>query len=214
MSEVTMLNGLPVTMLNGCDCQKQNLSGVPDSSGALVAGAALGLAYLLTTTATNKTKSLNGFAADAGKEVLARAVPWVVGIGAVYFLAVKPVLEKVGIIETSEDKQRNTASLTYGTSLQSPFSPNYYKSQGQYAKLITRASAEALAKRMYDADGYFNDDETQVYGALRTLQYKTQVSWVADVFNQKYKKDLYQFLKAFMDDAEMDVVHGIVNNLK
>lgn len=158
-------------------------------------------------------KKLDGFAQVAGKEVLVKAVPWAVGIGLLYLLVLKPIMQKVGIIQSPEDKALENQTVGNSADPNSPFSPTYYK-QVAGAVLVTKAKAEELASQIFEADDMWNDDETEVFAALRQLSHKTQVSWVADNFNRLYKADLYQFMRAFMDDSEMIIAHGIVNNMK
>lgn len=154
------------------------------------------------------------YAKEVGKDVAGKAVAWAAGIGAVYFLIIRPVLQSVGVIKTKEEKQQEKQEQEYATGSNSPFNPAYYKQAGSGALLVTKAVALQLAKELYDAHGFFNDDEEQVYGALRQLKAKTQLSWVADVFYQQYKQDLYTYLRSFLDDSEMKIVNGIATNLK
>jgi len=93
------------------------------------------------------------------------------------------------------------------------FSPNYYKQFGN-AHLLTVASARGLNKIIFDAKGYFNDDEAAVYGVFGQLTYKTQVSFLADQFFLVYKQSLYGFLQNMFNDKELAQVAIIVNKLK
>lgn len=149
---------------------------------------------------------------QAGKEIAVRAVPWVIGAG-VLFVVLRVIGQKIGLIETKESKEFDKQSQTFSSSKDSAFSPTYYKNVIG-AHLVTRATAQQLAKKIYDADDLTDDDENDVYAALRQLQYKTQVSWLADVFNQMYQQDLYGYMRSFLDDNEMNVVHAIVNQMK
>lgn len=164
-----------------------------------------------------KRKKLSGnnndYVKEVGKEVIPKVIGWGVGIGAGYFLILRPILMATGVIKSTEDKQRDKIESQYGTGTNSPFNPNWYKSVPG-AVLITRASAESLSAIIYDAFGLLNDKEDAVYAVFRQLKAKTQVSWLADVFFQKFNADLYQYLRGRMSDSEMDIVHGIVNNLQ
>lgn len=163
-----------------------------------------------------KKKKLSGnneYAKELGKAVIPKMIGWGVGIGAGYFLILRPILMSTGIIKSAEDKQRDQLEKQYGTAINSAFNPNWYKTVPG-ALLVTRATAERLAQIISDAMGIFNDDEDAVYAVFRQLKAKTQVSWLADVFFQKYNADLYQFLRGRMSDSEMDIIHGIVNNLQ
>ena len=93
------------------------------------------------------------------------------------------------------------------------FSPNYYKGFSS-AHLLTVASAQAIAKVIYDAKGLFNDNEAAIYGAFQALTYKTQVSFLAEVFFNIYKQSLYGFLQNVLNTEELAQVATIVNKLK
>lgn len=93
------------------------------------------------------------------------------------------------------------------------FSPNYYKGFGS-AHLLTVASAQNIAKIIYDAKGLFNDDEAAIYGAFQALSYKTQVSFLAEVFFNQYKQSLYGFLQNVLNETELAQVANIISKLK
>lgn len=163
-----------------------------------------------------KKKKLSGnndYSKQVGKEVVLKVVGYGVGIGAAYLLVLRPILVSVGVIDSAKDKKRDQVESQYGTALNSAFNPQWYKTVPG-AVLITRAKAEQLAEIIYDAMGWINDDEDAIYAVFRQLKAKTQVSWMADVFFQKYNADLYQYLRGRMSDSEMDIIHGIVNNLQ
>jgi hypothetical protein len=161
-------------------------------------------------------KKLSGmgdnYAQEVGLAVAPKLAIGALGIGALYFLLLKPVLEKTGVIETKEAAEAKKAEAQLATGTDSPFNPGFYKGKVG-ASLITKASAEALAKQIYDAVGNISDDENAVYAALRTLKAKTQLSFLSDVFTQKYAADLYQYLRRNFNDSEMAVVNSIANNL-
>jgi hypothetical protein len=56
---------------------------------------------------------------------------------------------------------------------------------------------------------------------FRQLKYKTQVSWLADIFQQNYKTDLFDFLKngkgtlwqAGLNSDELNEIINLVNKL-
>lgn len=145
--------------------------------------------------------------------IVSKVIMWVVIIILVYFLIARPILRRVGIIETKEDRQRDKKAEVFGTTTDSPFSPRYW-TKITNAKILTKAAAEQLADRINNAIGFFWDDDNEVYGALRTLQFKTQLSFLADVFNQRHKTDLYQLLNRNMADNEMDIINGIASSLQ
>lgn len=147
------------------------------------------------------------------KDVIAKVVIVVVVIALGYFMIARPILKKIGVIKSAEDRAQEKQEAELSTSQSSPFSPRYYKDKTN-VMLTTRTAAEQIAKTIYKAMGVFNDNEEAIYGALRQLSHKTQLSWVADVFFQLYKEDLYQYMRNSLSDDEMKIVNQIAANLK
>lgn len=150
---------------------------------------------------------------DFAKQLIVKIVIVIVVGVLAYFLVLRPILVKIGIIKSSEEIKQEDQTKTFASSTSSPFSPSYYKNAPGGAKLVTRATAEAIAKQIDSAIGNLYDDENAVYSALRQLQYKTQLSFVADVMAQVYHEDLYTLLVRNLSDKEMAVVNGIAANL-
>ncbi len=129
-----------------------------------------------------------------------------------YFLVIKPILQKFGVVNTAADDANDKLSDQYATGKGSPFDPNYFKTVSK-AIILTSASADALAETIYNAFSVWGDSEDTVYGVFRQLKTKTQVSYLSYVFFQKYKYDLYQYLTGRMSDSELKVVNGLVANM-
>ena len=144
-----------------------------------------------------------------------------IAIGAgIYFFVVRPLLQKVGIVKTAEDKL--VESQTNLGNSQNAFSPIFYKTGPAGTKLLTYAGSADLAKRIYEAMGYFTDDESAVYSVFRSLKTKSQVSFLAERFASIYGVDLLEYLKrgrnqfnpgSGMNTDELAVVLNIVNKL-
>lgn len=132
--------------------------------------------------------------------------------GLAYIGIVHPLLKAVGLFKSKEEKAQEQLAQQNATSTASPFNPNYYKGKPG-AALLTRAAATSLADSLYSGLGFFNDKEATIYGVFRQLKAKTQVSFLADVFFQKYQRDLYGYLSGSLDDAEMLTVNQIVHAL-
>lgn len=74
-------------------------------------------------------------------------------------------------------------------------------------KEIPRVKAIALAKRLKDAKGTFNDDEKAVENVFsKQLRNKTEVSSISRAFYDVYKKDLWQHLNSFLSVKEMQAL--------
>jgi hypothetical protein len=149
----------------------------------------------------------------------------------VYFFVLKPILEKLGLSKTAEQEKFKQDVNNAQTTLQSPFSPRYWKEAPAPKTIITTKEVTKMAADLYAAlnRGYLGDDLQTIYSIFRKLKFKTQVSYLADFFNTKYKLDLLDTLRqgvrrvidrftpgnrTGLNDAELQVVLDIVNNLK
>ena len=96
-----------------------------------------------------------------------------------------------------------------------PFAFEYYNNffataPGGHA-LLTQAGAAAYVDTLWDATGYLNDDEEQIYGVFRAMKTKSQVAALAKRFNQLKNKDLYGYLSDYLNEAELLKVKGIID---
>lgn len=63
-------------------------------------------------------------------------------------------------------------------------------------QLQVHAKALRVARILrYDVFGYFSDDFTKAFGALKEMDTQAEISFLVDVFNYEYSKDLYQWLQ-------------------
>jgi hypothetical protein len=79
------------------------------------------------------------------------------------------------------------------------------------ALLLTMAGAAAYVDDLWDATGYFNDDEDKIYGVFRAMKTKSQVAALAKRFNQLKSKDLYSYLDEYLNDEELLKVKAIID---
>lgn len=77
--------------------------------------------------------------------------------------------------------------------------------------LLTQSYAANLVNQLWDATGYFNDDEEAIYGVFRSLKTKSQVAALAKKFYELKGQDLYSYLKNYLNDSEMLTLSGIVD---
>ena len=141
-------------------------------------------------------------------------------IAIAYFGIVRPILKKVGIVKTAEDiLVENQGNLPNSSN---PFSSAFYKYGGAGTKLLTVSTADTYAKRIYNALGYFGDDEAAKYSVFRSLKTQSQVSFLAERFRIVYGTDLLEFLKRGksnwnyangLNSDELATVINIVNKL-
>ena len=117
-----------------------------------------------------------------GKDLL------LIGGGLIAFTAVRKLLIAGGVIPGPGGRSVQTLQIDPG----SYFKPPYYKRTG--GLLITRATAESYAKQIHDAFGLFQDDFNSIMAVFSKIKTKAGISFLADVFQQKYKQDLLTFL--------------------
>jgi len=156
---------------------------------------------------------MSNFKEEVGKELILKVAGYGLAIGAGYFLVVRPVLQKFGVIQTKEAKAQAEQDKVNASSQTSAYSPNLYKNKPG-ALLLTSASANALADQIYNAIGNFYDDENAIYAVLRQLKSKDQLSQLADVFTKRHAADLFTYLRRNLNDSEMEIINSITANLK
>jgi hypothetical protein len=137
--------------------------------------------------------------------------------------AVSPLLETLGLKdskgELEADKLRADVENAAGN--KDYWSPNWWNQPAssfpiknvQSVSLLTQATAKSDVEKLWDATGVFNDDEEAIYGVFRSLKYKSQVSYLAYWFNAIKGKDLYQFIRSYLNDSELNVVLQITQKM-
>jgi len=140
----------------------------------------------------------------------------------ILFLFLEPILKAwANIFKGDPNPAKDAEQAHEATSMQNLqvmvnenyFAPSYYK-QFAGAPLLTVASANNLCATVYNAAGFFNDDESAVYGVFQSLTYKTQVSFLAERFYSLYGKSLLGYLNEFLNQSELATVANITQKLK
>jgi hypothetical protein len=80
------------------------------------------------------------------------------GLLIIYFGILRPILEKLGIATSAA--QQTIINQSQVQNQKNPFSPIFWKSTPN-ATLLTKNSTIALANRIYNAMGYFYDNESE-----------------------------------------------------
>lgn len=133
-------------------------------------------------------------------------------IGAIaYFGIIKPLTDKLGLTKDAASKEFDNQDKN-AASVGSYWNIRYWNS-AKTAQLLKSSTAIALCKQLWDAKGVFNDDEDSVYAVFKSLKYKSQISAVAAYFYQQYKKDLYTWLKGFLNQEELKTILDYTDNL-
>lgn len=127
------------------------------------------------------------------------------GVGAVTD-TVTDTAPKFGIGQSNEAKDILTMKA---------FKPSYYKTLKGNVFLLTKASALKMAKDIHDAvtlGGLYSDDSA-ILGVIKNLKTKSQVSFLSDVFFEKYGKDMLTYFYSPMTDANLKTLYKIVDSM-
>jgi hypothetical protein len=144
-------------------------------------------------------------------------------VAAGYFLVVAPLLEAIGVKQSRDEieRQKDIDKATGTGGAGNPWNKDYWRAKP--GPVIDNNTALGYAQTIYDSFGLFGDSEEQVISVFRRLQFKKDVSRIADVFNQAFGGDLLAFLKVGsqysgpwggLSEADLGTIINIVNNLK
>ena len=132
------------------------------------------------------------------------------GISLAGLFIVYKLLQKTGLLPTAESNQA-------AQNLQALESSNYWNYNDFLQKappghaLLTQAGAAAYVDDLWNATGMFNDDEEAIYGVFRAMRTQSQIAALAKRFNQLKSKDLYGYLKDYLNEAELLTVKRIID---
>lgn len=132
-----------------------------------------------------------------------------------YDKVIKPLLQKLGIQKSEAEINIEQESIDPG----SPFNVNFWKQAPAGAKLLKVADAQKYAKDIWDSVGWFYDDFEKVYSIFKQLRFQSQVSFLADTFQQQYKKDLLAWLEGDLwpsdrySTDQVELIRKYVKNL-
>jgi len=109
-----------------------------------------------------------------------------------------------GLIPSAQDQQ--AANLNLNVDRKDWIKPDFYKKPapaGYESPLYTVAATDSMIKDIYESRGFFDDCESCIVGTLRKIQYKTQYSWLANAFYNKYKRDMTAYIKEGFNETEL-----------
>ncbi len=81
------------------------------------------------------------------------------------------------------------------------------------AKKLSNTDIQALAKKLYDAKGFFNDDENAVYSVFQSIPYKSYICQLTVSFESLYNKNLINYLD-FLSADEKSKIFDYINKMK
>jgi hypothetical protein len=117
-------------------------------------------------------------------------------IGAVYYFAVKPIFEKLGIVKTPEDTSVEDVALQAPS--KTAWSGDAFKKAAptKTILLLTSAAKKDYATKIFNAlNSFWGDDENAVIAIFRSLKTQSQVADLAQYFRTTYNVDLFETLK-------------------
>lgn len=139
---------------------------------------------------------------------------YVGGAVAVYVLIINPILKKIGVKTSQSVQQAQQGGIN------NPFNPLFWKNRGG-ALIITNSAVDMMITKIYSSFGLFQDDFNAIFSVFKQLKTQSQISYLADRFNQKYNADLITFLGNGggifpwdgLSDSQLSQIVSYVNNL-
>lgn len=132
------------------------------------------------------------------------------GISLAGLFIVYKLLQKTGLLPSLESNQA-------AQNLQALESSNYWNYNDFLQKappghaLLTQAGAAAYVDDLWNATSFYSDDEDAIYGVFRAMRTQSQIAALAKRFNQLKGKDLYGYLKDYLNEAELLTVKRIID---
>jgi hypothetical protein len=139
--------------------------------------------------------------------------------GYILYKPFKALFETLDITQSQTEKdvqQQQTGGV------KSPFSPLFWR-QYKNAHIIKQAQAKAKAQVLYNSITNTGPKPDTIIAIFKTLQYKTQVSFLADIFAQMYKTDLLDYLQNgrsnflvhnALRENDLSTILNLVNGMK
>lgn len=132
-----------------------------------------------------------------------------------YFGIIKPILNAVGLTSSKEDRQ--TGNIQEDLTQEQVLSPLLYN-QNKNKVTITSSKANTSAVNIYEAKwgGTYglSDKEEMAVGAITSAGSLVNVSYIASVFQNLYKKDLYTYLDSFLENDNWRSINDYLKKTK
>lgn len=156
-------------------------------------------------------------AEDKGETVkyIVIGVVGVTVLGLAYFGVIKPILNKVGITRTKEEKEGDRAEERL--SRKAVLSPKLYQTN-QMMKTISSGRASQLASNVYNGKwgGCFGtcDDEAKGISGVTGAGTLVNISYVADKFNKTYNQDMHTYLDSYLESVDWGTIDDYISKTK
>lgn len=101
-----------------------------------------------------------------------------------------------------------------GDKVQAALDRSFWRRYANTPGLITWSRALNLAENIYDAKGFFNDDEELVRASILSAGSIVNMSRVTDAFETQYNRSLQSYLFSFLNNRELQTyVIGPIESL-
>jgi hypothetical protein len=108
---------------------------------------------------------------------------------------VKNITDTLGLTTSSDLSAFKAYAGKIGSPMVAATFDQMQKTQPKDFQLITTAAARAIAKQLYDSEGFFFMDENKMLNAFKQCKSKYVVAWVSKNFSKVYNKDLESYLE-------------------
>lgn len=119
--------------------------------------------------------------------------------------------QKLGLIDSAQ--KQNETKLLAASYLSPSYIDTLKRGSKKYMTWTNDNTPKDICRKIRDSKGTFKDNDAQLWGALRRIQYKTQAGVVAMWFNRMYSVDLTQYLSTFQNVTEMDNIYKYFESL-
>jgi hypothetical protein len=142
----------------------------------------------------------------------------VVGIAVLavaYFGIIKPILNAVGL--TSDKEDRETGRIQDDLTKESVLTPLLYN-ENKNKVTMSSAKANTSAVNIYEAKWGgtwgLSDKEELAVGAITSAGSLVNVSYIASVFQNLYKRDLFSYLETFLENDNWRSINDYLKKTK
>jgi hypothetical protein len=132
-----------------------------------------------------------------------------------YFGIIKPILNNLGLTKDANDREAD--DVKEDVTRTQVLSDILYKAN-QNKATISSAKANTLALQIYNAKwggwGGLSDKEEMAVGAITQAGSLVNVSYIASVFQQVYKKNLESYLDSFLESENWITIDAYLKRTK
>ena len=143
-------------------------------------------------------------------------------LGAGVFVLYK-TFKGLGLIKSAQEEANEQKIEQLNTGNFKPLNPRFWQEvKNQYpkysVKIISANAVKNFVQDLKDADLIVASNKDKIFGVFNQLKYQTQVSYLADVFFQKTKKDLDSYLNSgwgkLLNDTDKIKLYNLINSMK